>query len=151
MKNSIYFVLFGSVNFVQMSSDLASVMTQKTWVCPDSPQSTLTGIGSWSVRIAVSSNGSPNSPPQVSSPPTTPFPAPIEPWDLIYEVAGQLASLKTNGKGPPNAKGLFGDPRALIPTTGFLLESLSLQISQRPVMVTYRAFGPNQKEPQGLN
>ncbi|XP_059628061.1 uncharacterized protein LOC132270871 isoform X2 [Cornus florida] len=87
--------------------------TKKTWVCPDSPQSTLAGIGSWSGPSAVSSNGSPK------SPPTTPFTAPIEPWDLIYAVAGQFASLKTNGEGPPNARGLLGDPRALIPTTGF--------------------------------
>lgn len=57
-----------------------------------SPESTLSGIGSWS----VSSNGSPNG---GLSPPTTPFTAKNDTWDLIYAAAGQVARLKMNNEG----------------------------------------------------
>ncbi|GLT89115.1 hypothetical protein SLE2022_071130 [Rubroshorea leprosula] len=70
--------------------------TEKSGVMASSPQSTLSGIGSWS----VSSNGSPNGPSQAPSPPTTPFGAQNDAWDLIYEAAGQVARLKVSGEAP---------------------------------------------------
>ncbi|GMN41389.1 hypothetical protein TIFTF001_010607 [Ficus carica] len=70
------------------------------WVLAGSPQSTLSGIGSWSCRSTISSNGSPNGPSQVASPPSTPFGAKNDTWDLIYAAAGQVARLKMNGDEP---------------------------------------------------
>lgn len=63
-------------------------------VLAGSPQSTLSGIGSWSGRSGGSSNGSPNCPSQGPSPPTTPFGNDNNTWDLIYAAAGQVARLK---------------------------------------------------------
>ncbi|XP_050386523.1 uncharacterized protein LOC126802857 [Argentina anserina] len=64
---------------------------QPEWVMSGSPQSTLSGIGSWS------GNGSPSAPSsQVPSPPTTPFGSQNDTWDLIYAAAGQVARLKMN-------------------------------------------------------
>lgn len=54
-----------------------------------SPESTPSGLGSWS----VSSNGSPDG---VLSPPMTPFGGKNDSWDLIYAAAGQVARLKMN-------------------------------------------------------
>ncbi|EXC07560.1 hypothetical protein L484_005867 [Morus notabilis] len=71
------------------------------WVLSGSPQSTLSGIGSWSFRSTISRNGSPNGPSQVASPPTTPFGAKNDTWDLIYAAAGQVARLKVNGEEHP--------------------------------------------------
>lgn len=56
-----------------------------------SPESILSGLGSWS----ASSNGSPNG---VLSPPTTPFGAKNDTWDLIHEAAGEIARLKLNSE-----------------------------------------------------
>ncbi|GKU92037.1 hypothetical protein SLEP1_g5818 [Rubroshorea leprosula] len=79
--------------------------TEKSGVMASSPQSTLSGIGSWS----VSSNGSPNGPSQAPSPPTTPFGAQNDAWDLIYEAAGQVARLKMSGEAPKcNHNGHYG-------------------------------------------
>ncbi|XP_022976981.1 uncharacterized protein LOC111477184 [Cucurbita maxima] len=61
-----------------------------------SPQSTLSGFGSWSAWSSVSSEGSPNGPSQAPSPPTTPFGGDEDTWDLIYAAAGQVARLKMN-------------------------------------------------------
>lgn len=72
--------------------------TKPEWVTAGSPQSTLSGIGSWSGRSGVSSNGSPNGPSQYPSPPTTPFGAQNDTWDLIYAAAGQVARLKMCGE-----------------------------------------------------
>lgn len=70
---------------------------EKSGVMASSPQSTLSGIGSWS----VSSNGSPNGPSQVSSPPMTPFSAQNDAsWDLISAAAGQVARLKISSEAP---------------------------------------------------
>lgn len=63
-------------------------------VLAGSPQSTLSGIGSWSGRSGGSSNGSPNCPSQGPSPPTTPFGNDNNTWALIYAAAGQVARLK---------------------------------------------------------
>ncbi|XP_022138921.1 uncharacterized protein LOC111009981 [Momordica charantia] len=66
-----------------------------------SPQSTLSGFGSWSA-----SDGSPSGPSQAPSPPTTPFGGENNTWDLIYAAAGQVARLKLNGEGliaPPQS------------------------------------------------
>ncbi|XP_065869724.1 uncharacterized protein [Euphorbia lathyris] len=68
-----------------------TVKPEKQRVMAGSPESTLSGIGSWS----VSSNGSPNG---VLSPPTTPFGVKNDTWDLIYAAAGQVARLKMNSE-----------------------------------------------------
>ncbi|PON87615.1 TIP41-like protein [Trema orientale] len=84
------------------------------WVLAGSPQSTLSGIGSWSGRSTISSNGSPNGPSQVVSPPTTPFGANNDTWDLIYAAAGQVARLKISNEEAKLAnrgRGLLGPPR----------------------------------------
>uniref|UniRef100_A0A5B7B6P7 Uncharacterized protein n=1 Tax=Davidia involucrata TaxID=16924 RepID=A0A5B7B6P7_DAVIN len=86
---------------------------EKTWVLSGSPQSTLSRVGSWSGRSAVSSNGSPNGPSQVSSPRTTPLYPNNDAWDMIYAAAGEVARLKMNGEGPPKGRGLFAPPRSL--------------------------------------
>ena len=82
-----------------------------------SPQSTLSGIGSWS------SNGSPAAPSsQVPSPPTTPFGGQNDTWDLIYAAAGQVARLKMNSVdgaakfGNNNGRGLLGPPSTPSPS-----------------------------------
>lgn len=82
-----------------------------------SPQSTLSGIGSWS------NNGSPTGPSsQVPSPPTTPFGAQNDTWDLIYAAAGQVARLKMNSVdgavkfSNSNGRGLLGPPRSPSPS-----------------------------------
>ncbi|XP_015869919.2 uncharacterized protein LOC107407188 [Ziziphus jujuba] len=80
-------------------------------VLSGSPQSTLSGIGSWCARSTISSDGSPNGPSQVPSPPTTPFGARNDTWDLIYEAAGQVARLKMTDeetKFSNRGKGLLG-------------------------------------------
>ncbi|XP_044460851.1 uncharacterized protein LOC123192383 [Mangifera indica] len=64
----------------------------ESWVMAGSPESTLSGIGSWS----VSSNGSPNG---SSSPPSTPFGEQNDTWDLISAAAGQVARLKMSHGG----------------------------------------------------
>lgn len=90
------------------------------WVRARSPQSTLSGIGSWSGRSAVSSNGSPNGPSQVPSPPTTPFGANNDTWDLIYAAAGQVARLKMSGESPKynyQSRGLLAPPKTTTPTS----------------------------------
>uniref|UniRef100_A0A5B7B5T2 TIP41-like protein n=1 Tax=Davidia involucrata TaxID=16924 RepID=A0A5B7B5T2_DAVIN len=87
---------------------------EKTWVLSGSPQSTLSVVGSWSGRSAVSSNGSPNGPSQVSSPPTTPLSSNNDAWDLIYAAAGEVSRLKMNGEGPPKGR-LLCPPRSLTP------------------------------------
>ncbi|XP_004307591.1 PREDICTED: uncharacterized protein LOC101311909 [Fragaria vesca subsp. vesca] len=90
---------------------------QPEWVMSGSPQSTLSGIGSWS------SNGSPAAPSsQVPSPPTTPFGGQNDTWDLIYAAAGQVARLKMNSVdgaakfGNNNGRGLLGPPRTPSPS-----------------------------------
>lgn len=85
-----------------------------------SPQSTLTGIGSWSGRSGVSGDGSPNGYSRVPSPSTTPFEENNDPWDVIYAAAGQVARLKMNNNSNnqvsqfdyQNNRGLDTHPRA---------------------------------------
>ncbi|TYI30501.1 hypothetical protein ES332_A05G392300v1 [Gossypium tomentosum] len=67
---------------------------EKTGALASSPQSTLSGFVSWS----ASSNGSPNGPSQVPSPPKTPFGAQNDTWDLIYAAAGQVARRKMSNE-----------------------------------------------------
>lgn len=93
-----------------------TVKPEKKWVMAGSPESTLSGLGSWS----VSSNGSPNG---VLSPPTTPYGAKNDTWDLIYAAAGQVARLKmTNNEGHRcnssnnfQGRGLLGPARSQNP------------------------------------
>jgi len=79
---------------IVFSNGVTIVLTWwKKWVMAGSPESTLSGLRSWS----VSSNGSPNG---VLSPPTTPFGAKNDTWDLIYAAAGEVARLKmSNNEG----------------------------------------------------
>ncbi|XP_039034056.1 uncharacterized protein LOC120170113 [Hibiscus syriacus] len=72
---------------------------EKNGAFASSPRSTLSGLGCWS----SSSNNSPNGSSQVSSPPTTPFRAQNDTWDLIYAAAGQVARLKMSNEVPKYA------------------------------------------------
>lgn len=65
----------------------------KTRDVAGSPQSILSGIGSWSGRSNGSGDGSPNGNSRVPSPVTAPF---VDPWDVIYAAAGQVARFKIN-------------------------------------------------------
>ncbi|RDY06894.1 hypothetical protein CR513_09062, partial [Mucuna pruriens] len=81
-----------------------------------SPQSTLSGIGSWSGRSGVSGDGSPNGYSRVPSPSTTPFDEKKDPWEVIYAAAGEVARLKIkNNQVPqfdfPNNRALLTHPR----------------------------------------
>ncbi|XP_057981760.1 uncharacterized protein LOC131167042 [Malania oleifera] len=79
---------------IQETQKLAAA-PEKTWILSGSPQSTLSGLGSWS-----GCSGSPNGPSQVSSPPTTPLGINNDAWDVIYAAAGQVARLKMGVEGP---------------------------------------------------
>ncbi|CAK7325777.1 unnamed protein product [Dovyalis caffra] len=94
-----------------------AVKPEKKWVMAGSPESTLSGLGSWS----VSSNGSPNG---VLSPPSTPFGSKNDTWDLIYAAAGQVARLKMsnsseghkyNNSTSYQGRGLLGPARSQNP------------------------------------
>ncbi|KAG5053009.1 hypothetical protein HKD37_02G005642 [Glycine soja] len=61
-----------------------------------SPQSILSGIGSWSGRSGGSGDGSPNGSSRVPSPTTTPFKSTNDAWDVLYAAAGEVARLKMN-------------------------------------------------------
>lgn len=74
------------------------IFQEKARVVSGSPQSTLSGIGSWSGRSGGSSEGSPNGSTRVPSPTTTPFPAGNDAWEVLYEAAGQVARLKMNNE-----------------------------------------------------
>lgn len=71
-----------------------SASLKRTRVLSGSPQSTLSGIGSWSGRSVFSGEGSPNGSSRVPSPTTTPFGDKNDPWEVIYAAAGQVARLK---------------------------------------------------------
>ncbi|KAK8491078.1 hypothetical protein V6N13_122019 [Hibiscus sabdariffa] len=77
---------------------------EKNGALASSPRSTLSELGYWS----SSSNNSPNGPSQVPSPPTTPFSAQNDTWNLIYAAAGQVARLKmsnfSHGRALPKAQ-----------------------------------------------
>ncbi|XP_073226617.1 uncharacterized protein [Cicer arietinum] len=83
-------------------SQLSTTPPTKTRDLAGSPQSTLSGIGSWSGRSNSSGSGSPNGNSRVPSPVTAPF---NDPWEVIYAAAGQVARLKMNNNqvGPTNA------------------------------------------------
>ncbi|KAJ9160232.1 hypothetical protein P3X46_025653 [Hevea brasiliensis] len=99
----------------------------ETWVITGSPESTLSGIGSWS----FSSNGSPNG---VLSPPTTPFRTKNDTWDLIYAAAGQVARLKMSNEGNKyhnhQERGLLGPVRSQNPGTTLKNQNPGLYSSQ---------------------
>ncbi|KAK7305818.1 hypothetical protein VNO77_43730 [Canavalia gladiata] len=73
-----------------------SEITTKSRGLAGSPQSTLSGIGSWSGRSGMSGDGSPNGYSRVPSPSTTPFGENNDPWEVIYAAAGEVARLKIN-------------------------------------------------------
>ncbi|KAL4289728.1 hypothetical protein GQ457_14G024680 [Hibiscus cannabinus] len=78
---------------------------EKNGALASSPRSTLSELGYWS---SSSNNNSPNGPSQVPSPPTTPFSAQNDTWNLIYAAAGQVARLKmsnfSHGRALPKAQ-----------------------------------------------
>ncbi|TXG49885.1 hypothetical protein EZV62_025760 [Acer yangbiense] len=86
---------------------------EKSWVMSGSPESTLSGIGSWS----MSSSDSPNGSSLVSSPPATPFSCQNDTWDLISAAAGQVARLKMSNEAlnkhniNSNGRGLIAPPK----------------------------------------
>ncbi|KAI9080694.1 hypothetical protein K1719_037360 [Acacia pycnantha] len=94
---------------------------QKTHGLARSPQSTLSGIRSWSGSSAVSGDRSPSIGSQVPSPTTTPFPSKNDlAWDVIYAAAGQVARLRMNSEMSKYdfQNGAFlGAPRPDIPKT----------------------------------
>ncbi|XVE52586.1 hypothetical protein DITRI_Ditri02bG0133600 [Diplodiscus trichospermus] len=94
---------------------------EKTRAMASSPQSTLSGLGSWS----ASGNGSPNGPSQVPSPPTTPFPAQNDTWDLIYAAAGQVARLKMSNEAPIYTDFNYGRALPKTPIHAFMKNSSS--------------------------
>ncbi|KOM39148.1 hypothetical protein LR48_Vigan03g253000 [Vigna angularis] len=81
---------------IQPDNRTFSEIPRKTQGLVGSPQSTLTGFGSWSGRSAGSGDGSPNGYSRVPSPSTTPFDENNDPWEAIYAAAGQVARLKIN-------------------------------------------------------
>lgn len=83
------------------------VETQEGFLLSRSPQSTL--AGSWTGRSTIgSSNGSPNGPSLVSSPPTTPLGGENDAWDLIFQDVGHVDRLKmTAGDGSRAKNGLL--------------------------------------------
>ncbi|KAI4299472.1 hypothetical protein L6164_032932 [Bauhinia variegata] len=114
---------------------------EKTLGVARSPQSTLSGIGSWSGRSAVSGDGSPNGPSQVPSPPTTPFSAKISSWDVIYAAAGEVARLKVNGEVSRydfQNRELLGPPRAATPFTASKAQSPALYPNQSLTQTLYQ-------------
>lgn len=84
--------------------------TMKTRDVAGSPQSTLSGIGSWSGRSngsGGSGDGSPNGNSRVPSPVTAPF---VDPWEAIYAAAGQVARFKMNNSvGPTHVNMVNGE------------------------------------------
>ncbi|KAK1570499.1 hypothetical protein Q3G72_002858 [Acer saccharum] len=86
---------------------------EKSWVMSGSPESTLSGIGSWS----MSSSDSPNGSSLVSSPPATPFSCQNDTWDLISAAAGQVARLKMSNEAlnkhniNSHGRGLIAPPK----------------------------------------
>ncbi|KAK9683374.1 hypothetical protein RND81_10G135600 [Saponaria officinalis] len=99
------------------SFNTKNTTSERPWVFSTSPQSTLSGFGGgWSNtnRSGFSSNGSPNGPSRVPSPPLTPELQNDAAWDLLYEAAGQVARLKMNAIAAQlttNGGGLLCPPR----------------------------------------
>ncbi|XP_015956573.1 uncharacterized protein LOC107480884 [Arachis duranensis] len=84
----------------------------KTRGMAGSPQSTLSGIGSWSGRSLVSGEGTPNGSSRVPSPSTTPFADQNDPWEVIYQAAGQVARMKLNDHVSQSNRGFLNSARA---------------------------------------
>ncbi|KAL4330769.1 hypothetical protein AHAS_Ahas13G0433200 [Arachis hypogaea] len=77
-----------------------------------SPQSTLSGIRSWSGHSLVSGEGTPNGSSRVPSPSTTPFADRNDPWEVIYQAAGQVARMKLNDHVSQSNRGFLNSTRA---------------------------------------
>lgn len=78
----------------QLTVPINKTEIQKDRVISGSPQSTLSGIGSWSGWSSGSGDGSPNGSSRVPSPSTTAFSG--DAWETIYAAAGHVARLKMN-------------------------------------------------------
>ncbi|KAI4306773.1 hypothetical protein L6164_030021 [Bauhinia variegata] len=127
---------------------------QKTWGVARSPQSTPSGTGSWSGRSAVSGDGSPNGHSQIPSPPTTPFSAKNNAWDVIYAAAGEVARLKIYGEVSkydfPNRE-LLGPRRAATLVTAAKTHSSVLYSNQslnQPSQIQHQQLRPEQVQKQ---
>lgn len=91
----------------QKQGGFITAPTMKARDVAGSPQSTLSGIGSWSGRSKGSGDGSPNGNSRVPSPVTAPF---VDPWEAIYAAAGQVARLKMNNSvGPTHVNMVNGE------------------------------------------
>ncbi|KAK7300545.1 hypothetical protein RJT34_11391 [Clitoria ternatea] len=106
---------------------------EKTRGMAGSPQSTLSGIGSWSIRSGGSGDGSPNGSSRVPSPTTTPFNASNDAWDLLYAAAGEVARLKMNGEGSSkfgfqNGRVLGGLPPPVVAENAFFANQSVSQV-----------------------
>uniref|UniRef100_A0A803P1L5 TIP41-like protein n=1 Tax=Cannabis sativa TaxID=3483 RepID=A0A803P1L5_CANSA len=150
---------FAQSNLREAQKPAAPCLSQEKpeWVSSGSPQSILSGIGSWSGRSTISSNGSPNGPSQVVSPPTTPFGAKNDTWDLIYAAAGQVARLKMSGedaKMSQQGRGLLGPPRTPSPLPSLRNPNSGLYSNQglSQNIAQFQALKPDiAVKPQGAN
>ncbi|KAJ9160233.1 hypothetical protein P3X46_025654 [Hevea brasiliensis] len=98
----------------RMTQQLAVEPNKKKWVMAGSPESTLGGIGSWSLSSNGSSNGE-------ISPPKTPFGVKGDLGDLIYAAAGPVSRLKMTNESIRNScyqgRELLGPARRQNPDT----------------------------------
>ncbi|GMI87194.1 hypothetical protein like AT2G39870 [Hibiscus trionum] len=129
---------------------------EKNGALASSPRSTLSGLGCWS----SSSNNSPNGPSQVPSPPTTPFSAQNDTWDLISAAAGQVARLKMSHERalpkPQNQAlpfNLFNGRQAQVQQQHIQGRTMSNLVGGRPLGLSQSCWPPlqvqsKQKQPQ---
>ncbi|RDX85164.1 hypothetical protein CR513_33683, partial [Mucuna pruriens] len=114
-----------------------------------SPQSILSGMGSWSGRSGGSGDGSPNGSSRVPSPTTTPFMGTNDAWDVLYAAAGQVARLKMNDEASSKFdfqnRGLLGGlPPPLVAENAFFANQGVSQVRYqqvRPEQVLKRECG----------
>lgn len=126
LSNAFFFDFYETNSFIYRFLQIH----EKVQVMAGSPQSTLTGIGSWSgLSGGESSDGSPNGSTRVPSPTTVPCSTGNDAWEVLYAAAGQVAKLKmydegssfelmnTRGLPPPTAvenraAALFSNPNS---------------------------------------
>ncbi|KAF2318995.1 hypothetical protein GH714_012285 [Hevea brasiliensis] len=142
----------------RMTQQLAVEPNKKKWVMAGSPESTLGGIGSWSLSSNGSSNGE-------ISPPKTSFGVKGDLGDLIYAAAGPVSRLKMTNESIRNScyqgRVLLGPARGQNPetvgenrSTGFLssqvlvtvfgVESVSIEARTSAKALVPRSLGRQQ-------
>uniref|UniRef100_A0A803P1R8 TIP41-like protein n=1 Tax=Cannabis sativa TaxID=3483 RepID=A0A803P1R8_CANSA len=125
---------FAQSNLREAQKPAAPCLSQEKpeWVSSGSPQSILSGIGSWSGRSTISSNGSPNA-------------------------AGQVARLKMSGedaKMSQQGRGLLGPPRTPSPLPSLRNPNSGLYSNQglSQNIAQFQALKPDiAVKPQGAN